>query len=152
MRALVVTLFFAATLLQARVKEVPLSFVTQLRIGQTSGRVYLSGSAHASGNFRCDSDFLQGGKVYFNLNEKDYVYSLGDILQQSQLPRRLASESGAWKVEMAREGDNDRYLLISRLKEFPVRKIEILLDDQRSLRSFYVDFGTHNLAFFPKNS
>lgn len=155
MKTLLLGLIFVSTFAQAA-GEI-FEALGEAKLKRTTGKVYLSGKYHANGRFKCDDNFLSGGRIYFTLGSDDYSYTLLDVLGHPDLLRKsktslrdLASEGKAsdWQIETASYIKGKRFTLLPKDRNSPIKKIYLVTDEDRIMQSIYLDFGTHNLSFF----
>ncbi|MEZ4813979.1 MAG: hypothetical protein R3A80_02065 [Bdellovibrionota bacterium] len=134
--------------------------LSQLKLGRSKGRVFLSGAYHANGHFKCDNDFLQGGRISFTLGAEDYSYTLSEVLGSDDiLIKKIANEnavlrdvasmnSNKWVLKKTKDKESKKLIFLPTVSDSRIKKIEMVIDDLSSLKSIYIDFGSHNLAFF----
>lgn len=134
--------------------------LAQLKISSSRGRVFLSGAYHANGQFKCDYDFLQGGRIFFTLGAVNYTYTLSEVLGSDDVLKKNVNEvdvrgrtiaskrSKEWVVSRTKDKNLRKLIFIPMANNSPIKKIEMVIDAVSSLKSIYIDFGSHNLSFF----
>jgi hypothetical protein len=129
-----------------------------IKLNKTSGKVYLSGRYQANGRFKSDANFLSGGRIYFTLGKEDYSYTLRDVLGHPDLLRKkndtqirgIASsdKSPQWQVIQLPYLDGKKISFIPKDKNTPIKKVNVVVDAESSMKSLFLDFGAYNLSFF----
>jgi hypothetical protein len=128
----------------------------EVKLNKTTGKVFLSGVYQANGRFKCDDNFLSGGRIYFTLGKDDYSYTLTDVLGHPDLLRKqsrvelrgLASDPSKWKITTEPYLGGKRFTFTPTQTQATVKKINVTIDSDKSMKSLYLDFGSHNLSFF----